>query len=84
LRLALPEGEHAIIAHIDWARSDSLTIHIRAAALTTVEVGSNVTGWRLLAALYFATFERSRYLYIRQRAVGFSCVFPHETPPDAK
>lgn len=71
LRVELPEGEHRIVARIDWARSNRLSFGVRAQEVTEIEVGSNVRGWLLIAAIYFATIGFRDYLYLRHRISGF-------------
>ena len=71
LRVELPEGEHRMVARIDWARSNYLSFGIRAGETTEIEVGANARGWLLIAAIYFATIGYWQYLYLRHRVTGF-------------
>jgi hypothetical protein len=74
LRVELPEGEHDVVAKIDWARSNRLTLTTRAGETTELEVGANARGWLLLAGIYLATAGSSQYLYLRHRVTGFPVV----------
>jgi hypothetical protein len=72
LRLELPAGDYTLAARIDWCGSNRLGVTIRPGATTEVEVGSNLTGIRLLAALFYITAGRGEYLYLRQPPRGFA------------
>jgi hypothetical protein len=74
LRIELPEGEHEVVAKIDWARSNRLSMLIRAGEVTELEVGANARGWLLLFGIYFATVGFWQYLYLRHRLSGFPIV----------
>ena len=74
LRVELPEGEHEVVAKIDWARSNRLSLLIRAGEARELEVGANAHGWLLLAGFYFATIGFWQYLYLRHRVTGFPVV----------
>src|SRR4051812_5313890 len=54
-RVELPEGEHRMVARIDWGRSNHLSFGVKAGRATEIEVGSNARGWLVILALYFAT-----------------------------
>jgi len=71
LRIELPEGEHRMVARIDWARSNCLSFGVRAGEASEIEVGANARRWLLLAAIYFATIGFRHYLYLRHRVTGF-------------
>src|SRR5689334_6745922 len=81
LRIELPEGEHRMVARIDWARSNYLSFGIRIGETAEIEVGSNARGWRLIAAPYFATLGFRNYLYLRRRATGFPVITTGERAP---
>ena len=74
LRLDVPAGEHDVVARIDWTSSSPLRVRVDGGRETEIEVGSNVSGWRLLAASYFITFGASQYLYLRHRHRAFPVV----------
>ena len=71
LRVTVPAGDHEVVARIDWAGSNALTVGVRAGEITELEVGSSIEGWRFLAVLYLITFGRNHYPYLRHRVVGF-------------
>ena len=66
----MPEGEHWMVARIDWTRSNYLSFGIRAGETTEIEVGSNVQGRVVIAAFYYATIGFQNYLYLRHRVIG--------------
>jgi hypothetical protein len=72
LRLELPAGDYTLSARIDWCGSNRLDVTIRPGATTEVEIGTNIGGVRLLAALFYITAGRGEYLYLRQPPRGFA------------
>jgi hypothetical protein len=66
----LPPGQYELLARIDWCRSNKLEVELVGEETTVVEVGSNVYGWRLFAALLFVSLLRHRYLYMQKRESG--------------
>jgi hypothetical protein len=77
LALNIPTGEHQVVARIDWCGSNVLNVTVRPDETTEVEVGSNAMTWAGLLALYYVTFARSKYLYLRLAPRGFRVL-----PPD--
>jgi len=71
LRIGLSQGKHRIVARIDWARSNELSVEIRAGEAIEIEVGSNARRWLLIAAIYFTLIGFRQYLYLRHRVTGF-------------
>jgi hypothetical protein len=70
LRVDLPEGQYRMVARIDWAQSNDLSVGIRKGEVTEIEVGANAHGWRLLLVTYFITVGHQQYLYLRHRSTG--------------
>ncbi len=58
-------GIHEIIARIDWCSSNRLEVAIPERSLRSLEVGSNLSNWRLLFGFLYITLLRSHYLYLR-------------------
>src|SRR5262245_59258051 len=63
VEINLPIGRHQVFAAIDWARSNSIEIDVLPGRCHHLEVGSNLSGWRLLLAIAYATIWRQQYLY---------------------
>jgi hypothetical protein len=64
--IKVPAGRHEIVAKIDWCKSNFLHLEVQDGAIWHLEVGSNVTGWRLLLALLYITIMTTEYLYLRE------------------
>jgi hypothetical protein len=62
----LPQGSHQLIAKIDWCSSQLLKIHLESEGTTSLEVGSNIAGWRLFLALFYVTVLPDQYLYLTE------------------
>jgi hypothetical protein len=65
VEVAASPGSHIVVARIDWCSSNELSLDCRDGQTYDLEVGSNVTGWRMLAAILYITLFRSEYLYLR-------------------
>ena len=74
LQVQVPDGDHAVVARIDWARSNFLNVTVRAGDTTELEVGSNVRERARLGTVYSVTVGAESYLYLRPRVVGFPVV----------
>lgn len=61
-----PRGRHCLVAAIDWGRSNSITIELSQGQQLRLEVSSNVKGWRLPLAIFYATIWCDRCLYLMQ------------------
>ncbi len=60
----IPSGNHDIRVKIDWAGSKTLKFVADDAGTTAFRVSSNLRGWRLLLALWYALFDTSSYLQL--------------------
>lgn len=58
-------GLHEVIARIDWCSSNRLEVDIPERSVRSLEVGSNLGGWRLIFGLLYVLFLPSHYLYLR-------------------
>jgi hypothetical protein len=67
-RILFPSGRHRVEAKVDWRHSNPVELDAQPGASYRMEVGSNVTGWRLLIGLAYVTIWRYRCLYLKQRA----------------
>ena len=65
VKLVIDENE--IYAKIDWCKTKPLKINTKENETTTLELGSNVSGWKLLLGIYYVTFNTSEYLYLREK-----------------
>jgi hypothetical protein len=78
LDVPLAVGDHDVVVRIDWCRSNVLRVRVLEGRATHLEVRAKARGIYLWAAIFYATFGRSRYLDLRFR----DCVFPSVlTPP---
>ncbi|MBL4745548.1 MAG: hypothetical protein JKY08_04200 [Flavobacteriaceae bacterium] len=59
--------EYEIYAKIDWCKTKPVKINTKENELTKFELGSNLSGWRLLIAIYYITFNTSEYLYLKRK-----------------
>ena len=53
------------MAKIDWCSSNMLQVEVKEGAIYELEVGSNLTGWRILLVMIYITVLCSDYLYLR-------------------
>ena len=65
--IPLTQGMHSVKLTIDWCSSNELLVDVRAGDSVKLICGSNLTGWRILLALVYATLLRRHYLWIRFR-----------------
>ena len=61
-------GQHTLGLRIDWCGSEELQFEARSGEQVTFECGSNLTGWRILLALFYVLFRRRQYLWLRRTA----------------
>lgn len=64
--LEVSPGRHELMARIDWASSNTLTVEVEEGIQHGLEVGSNVQGWRVSLALLYNTVWSSEALYLRE------------------
>lgn len=58
-------GRRNVRIKIDWCKAE-LTVDVPSGGEVELHAGSNVTGWKRLAALYYVTLGASKYLYLKQ------------------
>jgi len=58
--------ENEIYVKIDWCKTKPLKINAKENETTKFELGSNLSGWKLLIGIYYITFKTSEYLYLRR------------------
>jgi hypothetical protein len=63
--IIFPSGRHRVEAAVDWCHSNPVELDAEPGAFYRMEVGSNVTGWRLLIGLAYVTIWLDRHLYLR-------------------
>lgn len=59
-------GRYTVYAKIDWYKSNILHINVDD-SVVDVEVGTSVTGWRLLFLWVYATFWAHKYLWLKEK-----------------
>ncbi|MGC1471601.1 MAG: hypothetical protein WA775_03325 [Psychroserpens sp.] len=62
-----------VYAKIDWCITKPKNINTPENKMIILELGSNLSGWKLLLAIYYVIFKPSKYLYLRVKktAAGF-------------
>ena len=59
--------KNEIYAKIDWCKTKPLKSITKENETTLLELGSNVSGWKLLLGIYYVIFNSSEYLYLREK-----------------
>ena len=59
-------GSHTVRAKIDWCRSNEVHVEVND-SVVELEVGTSVTGWRILFVRLYITFLRNKYLFLREK-----------------
>ena len=59
-------GKHIVYVKISWCRSNKLCITVND-SVVELEVGTSLTGWRILLIRLYVTFWRYKYLWIREK-----------------
>ncbi|RYM35409.1 hypothetical protein ERX46_00010 [Brumimicrobium glaciale] len=62
----LDAGENDISTKIDWCKTKPLKIESEENGTIKLELGSNLSGWKLLLGIYYITFKTSEYLYLKR------------------
>ena len=58
-------GRHKIHAKIDWCKTPPLTVDVLVGRTLTVELGSEITTWKLLFTIFYL-FMPSRMIYLKE------------------
>jgi hypothetical protein len=66
LEVGVAPGRHEIVARIDWCSSNTLELNVQVGDVRTLEVGSNMTGWRLMGMKRQVLDRSSEYLFLRE------------------
>ena len=61
-------GRHSLELRIDWGGSEKIDFAIKPAERICFECGSSLAGWRVLLALFYATFQPHQWLWLRRAA----------------
>ena len=59
-------GNHTVCVKIDWCRSNELCVNVND-SVVELEVGTSVTGWRILFVRLYITLLRNKYLFLREK-----------------
>jgi len=59
--------ENEIFVKIDWCKTKPLKIITQEDETARFELGSNLSGWKLLIGSYYMIFNTSEYLYLRRK-----------------
>ncbi len=63
----LNPGNNEIFAKIDWCKTKPLKIDNTGNESLQLELGSNLSGWKLLLGIYYIIFNTSEYLYLKRK-----------------
>ncbi|WP_339875438.1 hypothetical protein [Olleya marilimosa] len=58
--------QNQVYAKIDWCKTKPLKINTKENTITKLELGSNLSGFKLKFALYYVIFKTSEYLYLKK------------------
>jgi hypothetical protein len=59
-------GQHHLALKIDWCSSNDIRFSVPADGSLAFQCDSNLRGSRVLAAIYYVLFARSKYLWLKQ------------------
>jgi len=63
----LETAENEIYVKIDWCKTVPQKIIINEGETKRLELGSNLSGWKLLLAIFYISTNTSEYLYLRKK-----------------
>lgn len=63
----LNDDENEIYVKIDWCKTKPLKIESIENETIKLELGSNLSGWKLLLVFYYIIFKTSEYLYLKRQ-----------------
>lgn len=63
--LEVPKGNHQLYLKIDWCRSNTVNFDAHDSNIK-FECGSNLRGFKILLALFYVTFFRDQYLWLKK------------------
>lgn len=61
--------QNEVYAKIDWCKTKPIKINTKENAISKLELGSNLSGFKLLFAFYYVIFKTSEYLYLKKIVV---------------
>ena len=61
----ISSGQHQLMIKVDWGRSNLFAFDIGEGQSARFLCGSNLRGWRIVLALYYATFGFRKYLWLK-------------------
>ncbi|MGR7813858.1 hypothetical protein [Lacinutrix undariae] len=64
-KIEVDSDENEVYVKIDWCKTKLVKINTKENELTKLELGSNISGWKSLLAIYYITFKTSEYLYLK-------------------
>jgi len=65
-KIKLDPGDNEVYVKIDWCKTKPLKINTEENKTTKLELGSNLSGWKLLLSIYYIIFNTSEYLYLKE------------------
>jgi hypothetical protein len=61
----ITSSPHQLMIKVDWGRSNIVDFDIGEGQTVRIVCGSNLRGWRIVLALYYATFGFRSYLWLK-------------------
>ena len=65
--IELDSEDNEMYVKIDWCKTKPLKIITQENETAKFELGSNLSGWKLLLSIYYIIFNTSEYLYLRRK-----------------
>jgi hypothetical protein len=62
-----PQGKHELVLKIDWCRSNSVEFESDGSSDVEFECGSNLRGLKIFLSIVYATFLRSKYIWLTKK-----------------
>ncbi len=64
---SIAPGSHELSAKIDWCKTAPLKLTINPGEKITLSLGSDLTGLKQLAVLYYIIFDTKNFIYLREK-----------------
>jgi hypothetical protein len=61
----ITSGQHQLVVKVDWAKTPAVSFVAGQGQTAKFSCGSNLRGFRLIFALYYAIFASGKYLWLR-------------------
>ena len=72
-------GEHSLAVRIDWGGSKTIQFTATENETISFHIKSNIRGWRLFLALWFALFDWNSYVELKRLSTSYGDKMLEET-----